>query len=161
MDQAGQPHAVEMAAAAQTTQVVATVEAVLAVHAVQAHLHEHGGLTAENANLKAELAEVKAENTNLQARIDELEELQHAPWHQALLAYARKHGLLLKCWVVVAAVMGGVLGLVGWLRDYDGMLFAVAVLSIVQSINSTTMLAPLTSALLLSSAAAQPAWLCC
>jgi cell division protein FtsB len=92
MDQAAQPHAVEMAAAVQTAQVVATVEAVLAVPAVQAHLHEHGGLTAENANLKAELAEVKAENATLQARIDELEELQHAPWQQALLAYARKRG---------------------------------------------------------------------
>lgn len=41
----------------------------------------------------------------------------------------------------MAAVMGAVFGLIGGLTDKETVLFAVAVLSIVQSINNTAMLA--------------------
>ncbi|KAI3434933.1 hypothetical protein D9Q98_002987 [Chlorella vulgaris] len=96
---------------------------------------------AEAAARAAQLKDAANWNEALQAQVDVLQERLDASWHSKLLAYARKHGLLLKCWVVVAAVLGAVLGLMGWLTDKETVLFAVAVLSLVQSINNTAMLA--------------------
>ncbi|KAI3434932.1 hypothetical protein D9Q98_002986 [Chlorella vulgaris] len=155
MDQAGQPHAVEMAAHWHSVSSPPSwpgLSSLLHANRLQgqvAHLTEQllaadqakQTAQAEATAQPAQLAASESHDEALQARIDELEELLHAPWHQALLAYARKHGLLLKCWVVVAAVMGAVFGLMGWLTDKETVLFAVAVLSIVQSINNTAMLA--------------------
>lgn len=106
MDQAGQPHAVEWRRSWQSVSSPPSwpgLSSLLHANRLQgqvAHLTEQllaadqakQTAQAEAAAQPAQLAASESHDEALQARIDELEELLHAPWHQALLAYARKHG---------------------------------------------------------------------
>ncbi|KAL4854542.1 hypothetical protein ACK3TF_004712 [Chlorella vulgaris] len=133
MDQAGQPHAVEMAAAAQTTQVVATVEAVLASRPICMNIEgsQQRTQTSKQNWLRSRPRTLTCKHESTSWRSSSTHPGTKRCWPTRANT----------CWVVVAAVMGVVFGLIGWLKDKETVLFAVAVLSIVQSINNTAMLA--------------------